>query len=778
MRFADISLIKRLGTLFTFGICLFVLVMGFMVIKSDDVRYEADILNRPRQDTALLAAEVAHLSWASTVQSFMLKEGKDPLTVALDGRECTFGKWFYGAGRTDLENELPGTKPIMAELESVHLRLHETAVQIKGLMETGQDKQAHELFETLTLPLLQNVQAHLGRARSEATKATSDTITRLRAIIAQSQLLAYLTIGVIVLGGGTAAYLFCRSLSVPLRSLVGYARKVSQGEFVAVPLHQEDEIGKLAKAFEAMVQDLKEKMGVSQGVITGINVPFMVCNRDKIILHVNDAMLQCWGQSGTPESHVGEDCATFFYGDPARPTLFDRVLATENEVRNYESTHVNRAGNKKRLSMNVSPLRDLDGVFVGAFALHNDLTETYENQERIGQLNERIVLSADEARDISDKQTTVFDNLVHQLHTTSDIAAQQDKASGEAAEAVRLMAEALRDMAHKAEQTTHNTQNARHEADEGAKAVQETIACIRQVAEQSAGVARGMRELDGHAVGIGRILDLIKDIADQTNLLALNAAIEAARAGDAGRGFAVVADEVRKLAEKTMHATTDVTHAVKAIQQAAQSSSLATEHTVALTAQSTELANNSGAKLSSILHMTDCAVRDVQAITLATKEQSRASEHVLHDMTRIGSLANTAHANMGQSATYVEELTKLSVSLKAIIDNMINDRRQDPRFQFDEPYLLTILAESGEKLETTMLDCSASGLRVYLPHENCIRNHQAIKMFANYRPLDTIFNGREAMLFWVDGRQAGLKFKEKMDDSLCGLIDGIHCKGY
>jgi hypothetical protein len=90
---------------------------------------------------------------------------------------------------------------------------------------------------------------------------------------------------------------------------------------------------------------------------------------------------------------------------------------------------------------------------------------------------------------------------------------------------------------------------------------------LRQMAERTRDTSFKVDHLNERTSQIGGIVQLIKDIADQTNLLALNAAIEAARAGEQGRGFAVVADEVRKLAERTTHATSEISSLVGAIQE-------------------------------------------------------------------------------------------------------------------------------------------------------------------------------------------------------------------
>ena len=158
------------------------------------------------------------------------------------------------------------------------------------------------------------------------------------------------------------------------------------------------------------------------------------------------------------------------------------------------------------------------------------------------------------------------------------------EAVARAAEHVQSHARRLADMAktsranieavsHAAVDTTGNVQAVAGAAEELSTAVNDVN---RRVVKSTDVVKRAVTETDrtnatmrglvDAAQRIGKIVQVIQDIASQTNLLALNATIEAARAGDAGRGFAVVAGEVKTLANQTTKATEEIQTQVGAIQ--------------------------------------------------------------------------------------------------------------------------------------------------------------------------------------------------------------------
>ncbi len=283
---------------------------------------------------------------------------------------------------------------------------------------------------------------------------------------------------------------------------------------------------------------------------------------------------------------------------------------------------------------------------------------------------EGMLQAAESLRDVVRVVTGGSGELSGHVDRCSRGADAMTSLAGESQAAMAELGASVGDVADSAEKAARTTQLTRQKALEGETVVGKALACIVDVTAQSQAVTADMAELGRNAGGIGRIIDVINEIADQTNLLALNAAIEAARAGEAGRGFAVVADEVRKLAEKTMDATREVGAAIRDIQDGTVKNIANVEKAVHGVAEANALTVASRDALREIAGLVAEAAALAESIAAASQRQSASSARVGDSIERIRAIsAETADA-MAQAEQAAGEMAGQTRSLQTLLESL------------------------------------------------------------------------------------------------------------
>ena len=181
--------------------------------------------------------------------------------------------------------------------------------------------------------------------------------------------------------------------------------------------------------------------------------------------------------------------------------------------------------------------------------------------------------------------------------------------------------------------------------------------------------------LQSSAGDIGKVVEVIVDIAEQTKLLALNATIEAARAGDAGKGFAVVAGEVRELAVQTEKYSGEIRDKTQNIQENTnQTVELLTQISTVI-AEANALAQNIAASVDEQNNTTGDFARQMARTADTASGVSNETSHALsvqrdaaqavHEVSRIAQEA-LEEANQVKSAS--QTLSRMAEELQSLVN--------------------------------------------------------------------------------------------------------------
>jgi len=263
--------------------------------------------------------------------------------------------------------------------------------------------------------------------------------------------------------------------------------------------------------------------------------------------------------------------------------------------------------------------------------------------------------------------TSASQEISAQVEQSSNFAANQADSMNSVAAAMEEMNSSILEVSNNAAQVSSSSEIIKENANKELKEVTVMVDAIKSVQTMANGLKTGMSELGQQAEDIGKIMNVINDIADQTNLLALNAAIEAARAGDAGRGFAVVADEVRKLAEKTMLAVTEVGNAIKSVQQGTRNNVESVDMAVAAISKVNGMAEGTGEAIGQITRNVNNMAEQIQAIARAVDEQTQASADITKSVSMADHNSSETSAALQEISTALIDLSQQSQILASLV---------------------------------------------------------------------------------------------------------------
>lgn len=572
--------------------------------------------NQMRGET--LEQKLEHLEWTGHLSAFINDPDITELDIELDHHKCGFGQWYYGTGRQQAEQNLPLLKQVLKDIEAPHIKLHQTAVEIKEVFHQGDIHLPSFLAKRESEHLLWagNIQNAILTQQKTVSVELDHTRCHLGRFIYSDR--------------GAALIAKDPQFAQLMKLLEPEHQQLHiTGQFIDRALQEAD----IEKARELYANQLLPKLSL-------------------VRQHL-DAMLK-----HAEANNKGKEAAEDIYAHQTHPALeqmkthFDEMRRITRENILSEEKMLQAAQDTRMMIIQIVGLAIIISALLVLFLPSSiskpikksisfaekistgDLTKTLNIQQKdeAGQLVVALNHMVEKLREVAEGVHGNAENLVQATGQVSSTAQSLSQLASEEAASVEEISASLEEMnasitqnADNAKFTENNAKQAVLQGKKGGEAVAATLQAMHDIAEK---------------------IKVVEEIAYQTNLLALNAAIEAARAGEHGRGFNVVASEVRRLAEHSRDAAQEISK---------------------LADSSVDVAEEAGELLEKIVPSIVETANLVQEISAASSEQANGVKQIAYAMSQLDKVTQQTATSSEELAATAEEMNSQANVLQDIV---------------------------------------------------------------------------------------------------------------
>jgi methyl-accepting chemotaxis protein len=238
-------------------------------------------------------------------------------------------------------------------------------------------------------------------------------------------------------------------------------------------------------------------------------------------------------------------------GEIARSAEVFRQSAMEKQALEAKAEEDRKAGEADLRQRQAETAAERDRLNVAVEALGKGLNQLAEGNLRAvidQEFPQQIERLRTDFNQVAARLCNVMEEISVNSNSIQANANQMRSAADDLAKRTEQQAASLEETSAALAEITETVRTSTQRAEDAGHMVDSTNSYAERSVAVVADAMTAMERIEDATAEIGKIINVVEEIAFQTNLLALNAGVEAARAGEAGKGFAVVAQEVRALA--------------------------------------------------------------------------------------------------------------------------------------------------------------------------------------------------------------------------------------